>query len=356
MIILQLIDSRNRSSMKDRYQSSEDRRSHSLDGDGEPSKAVLEHQKLLIHLDKNKNKSTWNKVKMIVTNRTSRKSVKSSGSNNSRDVSPIENLDYLRDRADSLTSSPNFFGAYNLNIPDYDHCYLMSSDDNDSKPFDNRTAKVYRNSKKSKHIPEIESLPEGVPFEKSFKQKPKPLNLYHEKSEDDNQNPDSTSPSPAVVPRPKKSSPTSIPNSPRQSETFEFPSLLQRGGSNSSRSSQQDEILKNYHELQKKINSEFEIKKTEWQKMRPLVVQLNNALPPYCLGEDISQPNTPKGIISNIALNEEGLSPDFKKKLDEWRTKKNQQSQKTSPKKMGPIPLPDPKDLPEGFQKKMSEF
>jgi serine/arginine repetitive matrix protein 2 len=179
MLILQFTDSRNRNSMKDRYHSGEDRRSHSLDGDGEPSKAIMEHQKLLIHLDKNKNKSTWNKVKMIVANRTSRKSVKSSGSNNSRDVSPIENLDYLRDRADSLTSSPNFSGAYNLSIPDYDHC-LMSSDDNESKSFENRQGKVYRSSKKSKHIPEIESLPEGVPFEKSFKQKPipKPLNLH----------------------------------------------------------------------------------------------------------------------------------------------------------------------------------
>lgn len=162
--------------MKDRYHSGgDDRRSHSLDGDGEPSKAIMEHQKLLIQLDKNKNKSTWNKVKMIVTNRTSRKSVKSSGSNNSRDVSPIENLDYLRDRADSLTSSPNFAGAYSLNIPDYDH-FLMSSDDNESRS----QGKVYRSSKKHKHIPEIESLPEGVPFEKSFKQKPipKPLNLH----------------------------------------------------------------------------------------------------------------------------------------------------------------------------------
>lgn len=100
------------------------------------------------------------------------------------------------------------------------------------------------------------------------------------------------------------------------------------------------------------------MKKTEWQKIRPLVVQLNNALPPYFLKEDLSLPNTPKGIISNIALNEESLSPDFKKKLDEWRTKKSQQSQKTSPRKFpgqGTIPLPDPKDLPEGFQKKMSK-
>lgn len=58
---------------------------------------------MLHHLDKGKNKSAWSKVKGIVTNRNSRKSVKSSGSANSRDVSPIEVGE--RDRTDSLSSS-----------------------------------------------------------------------------------------------------------------------------------------------------------------------------------------------------------------------------------------------------------
>lgn len=120
---------------------------------------------------------------------------------------------------------------------------------------------------------------------------------------------------------------------------------------------------------------EFEKKKTEWEKIRPLVIQLNNAVPAF-LKEDSSQPSTPKNIISNITLNEENLSAEFKKKLDEWRTKKSQQSIKESSKKQqhqqqpdwqlwktgqmkfenqGLIALPDAKDLPEDFQKKLSE-
>lgn len=178
---------------------------------------------------------------------------------------------------------------------------------------------------------------------------------------------------------------TSVPNSPSKTAEFfsenEFPSgdylesPLKRGSNNSSKSSQQqDEILKNYQELQKKINLEFEKKKTEWEKIRPLVIQLNNSVPAY-LKEDSSSPGTPKNIISNIALNEDNLSADFKKKLDEWRTKKSQQSIKANSKKsqqppdwnlwktgqmkfenQGLIAMPDAKDLPEDFQKKLSEF
>jgi serine/arginine repetitive matrix protein 2 len=193
------------------------------------------------------------------------------------------------------------------------------------------------------------------------------------------------SPSSAPMRLLQKRNSTSVPNSP--SKAYEFFSEndfssggdfnecnLKRGSNNSSKSSkQQDEILKNYQELQKKINLEFEKKKCEWEKMRPLVIQLNNSVPTY-LKEDLSLPSTPKHIISNINLNEENLSADFKKKLDEWRTKKNQQSMKENAKKQGPqpdwqlwktgqmkfenqglIPLPDAKDLPEDFQKKLSE-
>lgn len=113
---------------------------------------------------------------------------------------------------------------------------------------------------------------------------------------------------------------------------------------------------------------EFEKKKTEWDKIRPLVIQLNNALPAY-LKDDSSLPGTPKNIISNISLNEENLSADFKKKLDEWRNKKSQQSMKKQPpdwqlwktgqmkfENQGLIALPDAKDLPEDFQKKLSKI
>lgn len=192
-----------------------------------------------------------------------------------------------------------------------------------------------------------------------------------------------TSVNPKII---QKRNSTSVPNSP--SKGLEFfsendlssggdcsESPLKRGSNNSSKSSrQQDEILKNYHELQKKINMEFEKKKVEWEKMRPLVIQLNNSVPTY-LKEDLSLPSTPKNIISNITLNEDKLSADFKKKLDEWRTKKSQQSLKEASKKshqqpdwqlwktgqvklenQGLISLPDAKDLPEDFQKKLSKF
>lgn len=153
-------------------------------------------------------------------------------------------------------------------------------------------------------------------------------------------------------------------------------SPLRRGCSNnSSRSSRQhDEILKNYEELQKKISQEFENKQQEWNRIRPLVVQLNASVPPF-LKEDTSLPTTPKSAIENLLLNEENLTADFKRKLEEWRIKKSQQSMKDTSKKQqqspdwqawktgqmkfenqGLIALPDAKNLPEDFQKKLSEL
>lgn len=77
--------------------------------------------------------------------------------------------------------------------------------------------------------------------------------------------------------------------------------------------------MRNYHELQKKINMEFASKQTEWEKIRPLVVSLNNSVPGY-LKEDTSIPGTPK-ISASFEMTEENLSADFKKKLNEWRIK-----------------------------------
>lgn len=130
-----------------------------------------------------------------MSNRNSRKSVKSNGSTNSRDVSPIEFSDLLRDRTDSLSSSnqpsPSHIGGFNLNIPDneyggtssgYSHSHI-SSDDNDSRAFDSKQSKSSKQSKKgsrkSKHVPGIESLLEGVPLGSGYNRKsiPYPLNL-----------------------------------------------------------------------------------------------------------------------------------------------------------------------------------
>lgn len=116
---------------------------------------------------------------------------------------------------------------------------------------------------------------------------------------------------------------------------------------------------------------EFENKQQEWSKIRPLVVQLNNSVPSY-LKEDLSLPSTPKNVIENLMLNEENLSADFKRKLEEWRVKKGQQSSSGGKKQapdwqawktgqmkfenQGLIALPDAKDLPEEFQKKLSKY
>lgn len=164
----------------------EERRSYSLDGD------LILGPNLIQQLEKGKNKSAWSKVKGIVTNRNSRKSMKSTGSMNSRDVSPIEIGD--RDRTDSLSSSnqpsPSQIGGFNLSIPDNDYggtssgySHHMSSDDNEAKASESQLGKSSwlgkkgSGSRKSKHVPEIESLLEGVPLESKYNKKPIPIPL-----------------------------------------------------------------------------------------------------------------------------------------------------------------------------------
>lgn len=127
-----------------------------------------------------------------MANRNSRKSVKSTGSTNSRDVSPQDIGELQRDRADSLSSSnqpsPSHIGVFNLSIPDNDYAgtssgysHQMSSDDNDGRPYEGKQSRSLWQSKKgtrkSKHVPEIESLVEGVPLDSNRKQIPNPLIL-----------------------------------------------------------------------------------------------------------------------------------------------------------------------------------
>lgn len=171
--------SRNRSFIGEASYHDEERRSHSLD--------LILGPNILHQLEKSKNKSAWSKVKGIVANRNSRKSVKSTGSTNSRDESPA---DIQRERTDSLSSSnqpsPSHVGVCNLIIPDNDYgatssgySHQMSSDDNESnskQKKSNRQGK--KGSRPMKHVPEIESLVEGVPFETNTHSKiPHPLNL-----------------------------------------------------------------------------------------------------------------------------------------------------------------------------------
>ena len=175
--LFSLIVSRNRSFLRETSFHDEERRSHSLDGE------LILGPNILHHLEKSKSKSAWSKVKGIVANRSSRKSVKSAGSANSRDVSPSE---LQRDRTDSLSSSnqhsPSHVGICNLNIPDNDYgatssgySHQMSSDDNESSSKQKKSSRQgKKGSRPFKHVPEIESLLEGVPFETK---KPHPLNL-----------------------------------------------------------------------------------------------------------------------------------------------------------------------------------
>lgn len=152
----------------------DERRSHSLDG--ELTFGANSQQS-----EKAKNsKSAWSKVKGIVTSRNSRKSIKSTGSV-SRDVSPNDINDLQSDSVSSphqSSSSPNNF---NLGVPDIDLC--PTSDENENRKFDDgrsalRSVKQQkRGSKKSKLIPEIESLPENETFETSRRQLPSPLIL-----------------------------------------------------------------------------------------------------------------------------------------------------------------------------------
>lgn len=180
------IATRNKTFVRESYHD-EERRSHSLDGE------LILGPNLIQQLEKGKNKSAWSKVKGIVTNRNSRKSVKSTGSMNSRDVSPIE-IGGDRDRTDSLSSSnqpsPSHIGGFNLGIPDNEYggtssgySHHMSSDDNEVKLSEiqpaksNWLSKKGSGSRKSKHVPEIESLLEGVPLESNYNKKPIPLPL-----------------------------------------------------------------------------------------------------------------------------------------------------------------------------------
>ncbi|XP_037821990.1 uncharacterized protein LOC119610721 isoform X2 [Lucilia sericata] len=145
---------------------------------------------------------------------------------------------------------------------------------------------------------------------------------------------------------------------------------------------QQDEINRRYQILRAKLDKEFENKRKEWQKLKSNRAMALVAVPRP--PEPIS-PN-PSAISSNIStkLLEENLTPDFKKKLQKWRVKKQasiggiQPAAPMSPtipkdpntkidwhlwktgqlklEGQGLSPLPDQKDLPEDFQKKLEQW
>lgn len=369
--------------------------------------------------------------------------MKSASSLNSRDVSPIDMM-IIDDRNDSISSSNQPSPSHNVNEIDligtssgYSHNQGSSGDDNDFRynNFDRRQQqkpnwvqkKMPIVSRKLRLVPDIESLPEGIPLESKPRRKfiPNPLNLkvnslvlhilffliffcvkieftrishfflsQHQQQEFSGESDGLESSfgignnySPSIKIKYGRKSSSSLPNSPSRAGEFFSEnessggdySPLKRDSNNSStkstREHEQDEILRNYKELQRKISDEFERKKVEWEKMRPLVVQLNSSFPSY-LKDDLSQPGTPKSVVNNLAFNEENLSADFKKKLSEWRIMKNQQQaagvkdSSTQKKQLdwqlwrtgqvkfdnqGRMALPETKDLPEDFLKKLSE-
>ncbi|XP_058837710.1 uncharacterized protein LOC131693684 [Topomyia yanbarensis] len=432
-----------KSTDQSRSQDEESRRSKSLDGD-----AIIDP---IRQLDKSKNKSAWSKVKGIVKNH--RGSLKSNGSrkNNkssnsvgcSREASPCDSLEaseLQRERSDSFSSNQTSPGHRNntptlLTLPSGDNnscpnspCGSLpaafSSDDNDWKSESKlgrtgsterpattigKDSTVSRNSRKSRHIPEIESVPEGLPIDpkqssintKIRKSPPKPLSLRQE-SLDVDASADQSLSSPGSQRDVSKSSPnrksyggdeTSAPESPFKTyEFFEGEMEDFSSGDVSDQNTphrrpspktknllrQREEIQQRYMELQNKLQREFDAKQQEWERLRPAALLLTNSPINQYLRDDT--PPSPKRE-QQAPIVEENLSPDFKKKLDEWRIKHQPQPKPGSSKdsstdgkkrpatdwqlwKTGQIKLegqgltqlPNAKDLPEDFQKKLSEW
>ncbi|XP_058451687.1 uncharacterized protein LOC131430584 isoform X2 [Malaya genurostris] len=432
-----------KSTDQSRSHDEDSRRSKSLDGD-----VIIDP---IRQLEKNKNKSAWSKVKGIVKNHRgslksngSRKNTKSSNSVGcSREASPCDSLEaneLQRDRSDSFSSSQTSPGHRNatptfLALPagDNNSCpnspcgslpAAFSSDDNDWKSesklgrtgsterttaTSGKDSTVSRSSRKSKHIPEIESVPEGLPIDpkqssistKARKSPPKPLSLRQEALDVDASADQSLS-SPGSQRDVSKSSPqrksyggdeTSAPESPLKAYEF-FEGELEdfssedvsdqntphRRPSPKTKSllRQREEIQQRYMELQNKLQREFDAKQQEWERLRPATLLLTNSPINQYLRDDT--PPSPKRE-QHAPIVEENLSPDFKKKLDEWRIK-HQPQPKPGPSKDSPLDvkkrpatdwqlwktghlklegqgltqLPNAKDLPEDFQKKLSEW
>ncbi|XP_055547742.1 uncharacterized protein LOC129731610 isoform X2 [Wyeomyia smithii] len=434
-----------KSTDQSRTHDEESRRSKSLDGE-----AILDP---IRQLDKNKNKSAWSKVKGIVKNHRgslksngSRKNVKPSNSVGcSREASPCDSLEaseLQRDRSDSFSSNQTSPGNRNntptfLALPpgDNNSCpnspcgslpATFSSDDNDWKSDSKlgrsgsgergsgatgaaKESTVSRSSRKSRHIPEIESVPEGLPIDpkqssicsKPRKSPPKPLSLRQD-FQDTEGIADQSLSSPGSQREPSKNSPkrkshggdeTSAPESPSKMYDFfeaETEDISSEDVSDQNtphrRSSpktknllrQREEIEQRYMELQNKLQREFDAKQQEWERLRPAALLLTNSPINQYLRDDT--PPSPKRE-QQAPIVEENLSPDFKKKLTEWRIKHQPQTKpiiskdwpvdgkkktatdwqlwKTGQVKLegqGLTQLPNAKDLPEDFQKKLTEW
>ncbi|XP_055849624.1 uncharacterized protein LOC129914407 [Episyrphus balteatus] len=270
--------------------------------------------------------------------------------------------------------------------------------------------------RKSKIVPDFEALPEDVIVDitsrpKREKTLPSPLNLNlrHDLSESDcadySQSPSGTAKSPWEKTKSRKfQSPgnSSVPSSPsRHSEFFpEFESEDLSSGdfsepttphnklfSSNSMNMQQEEINQRYIILRERLKMEFDTKRQEWDKIRNMYSNNPKTSAYYTIGKDDppqqQQQQQQAKLVSTKAL-EENLTPDFKKKLHKWRVKKQIslhgnacKEAQISPTKdseckkidwnlwrtgqiklegQGLSPLPDQKDLPEDFQKKLEQW
>uniref|UniRef100_A0A182IVA9 Uncharacterized protein n=1 Tax=Anopheles atroparvus TaxID=41427 RepID=A0A182IVA9_ANOAO len=136
---------------------------------------------------------------------------------------------------------------------------------------------------------------------------------------------------------------------------------------------QREEIERRYQELQLKLQREFDAKQQEWERMRPAALLMTNSP----LNQLLKDESCPPSKAQPPPIVEDNLTPDFKKKLNEWRSKQHQpqSSKEMADSKKKPITdwqlwktgqiklegqglkqLPDAKDLPEDFQKKLSEW
>ncbi|XP_035896152.1 uncharacterized protein LOC118505032 isoform X2 [Anopheles stephensi] len=298
-----------------------------------------------------------------------------------------------------------------------------------------------RGSRKSKHIPDIESVPEGVPVEtrshglapststntnanssssisKLRKSPPKPLTLSRGQDSVDasgSEHPDgaalslSSSPGPKYSPKRKSyagvalDAEGSLPASPSGKQfgffagTERVAELVEPDYSSGDVSDQntpkrrpspkhrtlqrqREEIERRYQELQLKLQREFDAKQQEWERIRPAAILLNNSPLLLLVNQLLKEEGSgAHGIASTsksqpTPIVEDNLTPDFKKKLNEWRTKPGVSKDIVDTKKkpitdwqlwktgqiklegQGLKQLPDAKDLPEDFQKKLSEW
>lgn len=366
---------------KQSFEDDQSKRSYSLDGDS-----------LVTHggapLQKSKSKSAWSKVKgMVKSNRGSLKSrsrtSQLSTEGCSRDASPCGSLDITNidasiyatirresalnespfefqvniERNDSFSSSQTSPGARNP-TPTFTLTAPGGSDSGTHSPSfgsseEGLRTQFHRSSRKGRHIPEIESLPEGIPLamtQRSTTKRapPSPIHIKHDSSDAELHELLSSSAREQTSQRGPRT--MSMPNSPLKTyefftdageltpnfksssvtnASFHFIESAEASSNDHSESNtpqrrlsdkaknilkQKQEIKKNEAELQKRLKQEFQAKQIEWEKLR---LALHGSSSPE---ESISL--SPKMIsLPSQVLSDKNLPADFKKKLDEWLAK-----------------------------------